>query len=152
MKTIITLLFFASSVGTVAAQGSSLSIPMSVLNSFTTLYPDIRDVRWDQDEMSYEASFKLKNKKVFLSFDENGYVNEVKNELIAFEVPSGIKSMLETNYPDWNMNKALHVSVNGNGYYEMILGKKGDADKGEGQEGITLVFDHTGKLILTVID
>lgn len=152
MKTIMAFFLVALSVGTVAAQGSSLTIPMNVLNSFTSLYPDIRDVRWDQDEMSYEASFKVRNKKISLSFDENGYVNEVKNELIAFEVPTGMKSMVESKYPEWHISKALHVSVNGKGYYEMILDKKGEIDKGEGEEGLTLVFDHSGKLILTVVE
>lgn len=154
MKKILTIIITAFTVSTGLAQGSSMTVPMSVLNSFTTLYPDIKDVRWDHDEINYEASFKVKNKRMSLLFDENGYVNEVKNELIAFEVPSGIKSLIESRYADWHISKALHVSVNGNGYYEMILDKK-STRKEEGDnkdEGLTLVFDQNGQLVLKVIE
>ncbi|MEO5979885.1 MAG: hypothetical protein ABIS36_13375 [Chryseolinea sp.] len=135
------LLSFVSVVS--FAQGKSIIIPSSVLHSFTGLYPEIKDVQWNYDEPNYEASFRLRNKTVTMFFDESGYISEVKNELQLFELPIDVSNLIGRKYSGWHIEKATHIDMNGTAYYETIVKKE--------TESVTLVFDRTGGLMLTVM-
>jgi hypothetical protein len=134
--TLLTLLASVSLAQTVA-------IPATVLQSFTSLYPEVKEVVWNNNDESYEASFKLRNKGVALYFDENGYVNEVKNEIMLFELPGPVINLMARDYPDWRVGKAMHVDVNGTAYYETVVEKE--------KKSVTLVFDRCGALMMKVI-
>lgn len=124
-------------------QGKSVTIPSPVLHSFMALYPEIKEVQWNYDEPNYQASFKLRNKLVTMFFDESGYISEVKNEIQLFELPIDVSNLIERKYVGWRIDKATHIDMNGTAYYETVV-KKDD-------EAVTLVFDRTGGLMLTVM-
>lgn len=124
-------------------QGALASIPTPVMQSFTALYPNVKDVAWDYNEPNYEARFKVRNKGMMLMFDESGSVSEIKNEMPVVELPTLVKSYIENHYRGWHISKALHVRVNEEPFHETYLVK--------GKEEITLVFDKTAKLLVTVL-
>ena len=124
-------------------QGKSVMIPSSVLHSFTGLYPQIKDVQWSYEEPNYEATFKLRTKVVTMFFDESGYISEVKNEIQLFELPIDVNHLIGTKYVGWRIDKATHIDMNGTAYYETVVRKE--------NESVTLVFDRTGGLMLTML-
>ena len=144
---VVTLLslsaLYATAQDFTAAVSMGVTIPSPVLQSFTSLYPDIKDVNWDYNEPNYQASFKLRNKRMFLMFDEGGSVNEVKNEIMLVELPTYVGTLIARDYQGWHITKAMHIDVDGTDYYETAIEKE--------KESMTLVFDHTGGLMITVM-
>jgi hypothetical protein len=143
MKTLIGIALLMLTTTLVKAQGALASVPSPVMQSFTALYPNVKDVAWNYNEPNYEARFKLRNKGMMLMFDESGSVSEIKNEVPAIELPATVRSFIETNYRGWSFVKSMYVVVNSDPYHEAYL-KKGD-------EEVTLVFDRNAQLLLTVI-
>lgn len=126
----------------VKAQGALASVPSPVMQSFTALYPNVKDVAWNYNEPNYEARFKLRNKGMTLMFDESGSVSEIKNEVPAIELPGTVRSFVESNYRGWQLAKSMYVVINNEPYHETYLRK--------GEEEVTLVFDRNAQLLMTV--
>lgn len=127
----------------VKAQGSLASIPTPVMQSFTALYPNVKEVDWDYNEPNYEARFKVRNKGMLLMFDQSGSVSEIKNEIQVVDLPGTVRTYVENNYRGWHVAKALHVVVNDEPFHETYLRK--------GEEEVTLVFDRNASLLVTVL-
>jgi len=142
MKTLLGLLLLVLTTSMVKAQGALASIPTPVMQSFTALYPTVKDVAWNYNEPIYEARFKVRNKGMMLLFDESGSVSEIKNEIPIVDLPATVTDYVENNYRGWQLVKALHVIVNDEPYHEAYLQK--------GTEEITLVFDRNAFLLVTV--
>jgi hypothetical protein len=143
MKTLIGILLLVLTASMVKAQGALASIPTPVMQSFTALYPNVKDVAWNYNEPIYEARFKVRNKGMMLLFDESGSVSEIKNEIPTVDLPPTVMDFVENNYRGWQLVKALHVVVNEEPFHEAYLRK--------GTEEITLVFDRNAFLLVTVI-
>ena len=143
MNTLIGVALLMMTCTITKGQGALASIPSPVMQSFTALYPNVKDVAWDYNEPNYEARFKLRNKGMMLMFDESGSVSEIKNEIPAGELPGTVRSFVENSYRGWFITKAMHIIVNDEPYHEANLRK--------GNDEITLVFDRNAKLLVTVI-
>jgi hypothetical protein len=143
MKTSIGIALLLLTVTLAKAQGSLASIPTPVMQSFTALYPNVQEVAWNYNEPNYEARFKVRNKGMMLMFDESGSVSEIKNEVPAVELPSTIRSYVDSHYRGWTLVKSMHVIVNDDPYHETYLKKD--------NEEITLVFDRNAQLLVTII-
>ena len=143
MKTTIGIALLLLTATMVKAQGTLASIPTPVMQSFTALYPNVREVAWDYNEPNYEARFKVRNKGMMLMFDESGSVNEIKNEVPAVELPSTVRSYVDSHYRGWTLVKSMHVIVNDDPYHEVYLKKD--------TEDVTLVFDQNAQLLVTII-
>ena len=143
MKTLIGIAILLLTGTLVKAQGALASIPTPVMQSFTALYPNVKDVAWNYNEPNYEARFKVRNKGMMLMFDVSGSVSEIKNEVPAVELPGTVRNYVETHYRGWQLVKSLYVIVNDDPYHETYL-KKGD-------EEVNLVFDRNAKLLVTVV-
>ncbi|HTF20090.1 MAG TPA: PepSY-like domain-containing protein [Chryseolinea sp.] len=143
MKTLIGIAVLMLTATLAKAQGTMASIPTPVMQTFTALYPTVKDVAWNYNEPNYEARFKVRNKGMMLMFDESGSVSEIKNEVPAVELPGTVRNYVETHYRGWQLAKSMHVIVNEEPYHEAYLRK--------GEEEITLVFDRNAQLMVTVI-
>lgn len=144
MKTLVGIFVLMAGGTMTMAQGALVaSIPTPVMQSFTAMYPNVKDVAWDYNEPNYEARFKVRNKGMMLMFDETGSVHEVKNEVPAVELPGTVREYLRDKYGDWHLAKAMHVVVNEEPYHEAYLQK--------GKEEVILVFDRNAQLFVTVL-
>ncbi|HTE30443.1 MAG TPA: hypothetical protein VK666_08725 [Chryseolinea sp.] len=141
MKKLMTAAMFTLSG--FASMGQSIAIPIPVLNAFATRYPGINEVAWDYNEPDYQVSFKFQNKAMLLTFDETGVVNEVKNEIMMFELPVDVNNLIAREYPGWRVGKAMHIDMKGTAYYETVVEKE--------KTLVTLVFDRTGELMIKMI-
>src|SRR6478752_2045604 len=94
MKTVIGIFLLVITSGIVKAQGALASIPSPVMQSFTALYPNVKDVAWNYNEPIYEAHFKVRNKGMMLMFDESGSVSEIKNEIQIGDLPASVRNFV----------------------------------------------------------
>lgn len=140
---ILFLVMITLFAGTVKAQDEGDEIPQNVVDAFEALYPKIKNVSWDFDELSYEASFKLDGKVMSLVFDELGYVNQVKNEIKQYELPVHVGQLLTKEYSGWRLGKASHIDSFGTDYYETVVEKE--------HETVILVFNQQGGLMIKLI-
>ena len=143
MKTLIGVAILMLTGTLVRAQGAMASVPTPVMQTFTALYPNVKDVAWKYNEPNYEARFKLRNKGMMLMFDAKGSVSEIINEVSTVELPGTVRSYVDTHYRGWHVAKSMHVIVNEEPYHEAHLRK--------GEEEITLIFDRNAQLLATVI-
>lgn len=135
------LIFFVSLA--TAQDNEEGQVPTTVMEAFCVLYPRMKEVAWQYREPNFEASFKLNEKNISLLFDENGYVNEVKSEIMEFEVPIDINVFLGKEYPGWKVDKVSHIDANGTAYYEAVVEKE--------EQTIVLVFNRSGGLMIKLI-
>src|SRR5690242_12832102 len=135
---IAALIFFGGVA--VAQEATTCHVPRPVKEAFSCLYPDIKIVNWEFDELNYTASFKLDGKAIALLFDEMGSVVEVKNEIKLFELPLDVNQLLRKEYADWHLGKASQIDASGTSYFEAVVQKE-DAT-------MVLVFNQHGGLLL----
>jgi hypothetical protein len=149
MKTLLaaSLILLSSAVTVAQSTGisiaQSITIPATVLKNFSSRYPQASEVIWSYNEPEYEASFTLDNRSFSMSFDEEGEINIVKNEILRVELPSYVNTLIAREYPGWHVGKALRIDNNGSAYYETVVQKE--------KESVTLVFDRTGDLMIKVL-
>ena len=139
---IISLLTLFASIAT-AQEKDEVQVPSNVMEAFSILYPKMNDVAWQYREPNFEASFKLDKRNISLSFDEEGFVTEVKNEIRAFELPMDVNNLLVRKYSGWKIDKASHIEAHGAVYYETVVEKEAQT--------LVLVFDREGDLMMKVI-
>ena len=141
MKTIIAIAAFVFFGGVAVAQEvTQIQVPEPVDKAFNCLYPGIKSVSWDFDEVNYSASFRLDGKAVSMLFDESGSVVEVKNEIKLYELPLDVNDLLKKDYSDWRIGRASQINSNGTSYFETVVEKE--------EETMVLVFNQHGGLLL----
>ena len=118
-------------------------IPQSVIEAFTCLYPTIKNVNWEVEDVDYSASFKLDGKIVSLVFNEYGDVTRVKNEIKLYELPLDVNHLISKEFADWTIGKASFIDSNGTAYYEAVVQKE--------QQTMVLVFNRHGGLLIKVM-
>ena len=144
LKVGVTISLLTLFVSIAAAQGNDeVQVPANVLEAFNILYPKMNDVAWHYREPDFEANFKLDKRDISLSFDEEGFVTEVKNEIREFELPTDVNNLLVKKYSGWKIDKASHIEANGTVYYETVVEKEAQT--------LVLVFDREGDLMMKVI-
>lgn len=121
----------------------SLEIPLSVAEAFNCLYPNIKLVNWEFDDVNYTASFKLDGKVIALLFDERGSIVETKNEIKLFELPPDVNDLIAKEYSGWRIGKATHIDSQGTAYYETVVEKN--------EQTMVLVFNNRGGLLMKVL-
>ena len=144
MKKIVAIAAFLFFGGVAVAQeATTVQVPRPVQEAFSCLYPGIKLVNWEYDEINYTASFKVDGKAMALLFDELGYVVETKNEIKLFELPLDVNQLLTKEYSDWHIGKASQIDASGTSYFETVVQKE-DAT-------MVLVFNQHGGLLLKML-
>ena len=138
---IAALIFFGGVA--VAQEAATCHVPRPVKEAFSCLYPDIKLVNWEFDEVNYTASFKFDGKSMALLFDEMGAIVEIKNEIKFFELPLDVNQLIKKEYSDWHIGKASQIDASGTSYFEAVVQKE-DAT-------MVLVFNQHGGLLLKML-
>jgi hypothetical protein len=124
----------------VAQEATEVQVPEPVKDAFSCLYPGVKSVSWEFDEINYSASFNLDGKAVSMLFDEYGSLVEVKNEIKFYELPLDVNHLLKEKYSDWHIGSASRINSNGTAYFETVVEKE--------EETLVLVFNQHGGLLL----
>lgn len=85
MKTTITLLLLATLCLTTA---NAQQAPDNIVNAFAKLYPDAKNIEWEQEDGKYEASFKKKGREISIIFNADATVVATETEIKVSALPA----------------------------------------------------------------
>jgi hypothetical protein len=116
-------------------------VPEKVLSAFSQKFPEAKKVAWEmEDEIEWEAEFKMEDIEYSANFNMNGDWIETEYEIKESAIPSNIRSILDQNFTDYEIEKAEIA--------ETTLGKSYEFEIEVGEEEFDVVIDSNGKLIV----
>lgn len=74
--------------------------PKEVLQSFSTMYPNAKEVTWEHDEDTWEAEFMSNGHEVSVDYTEAGGWVETETTLHRSEVPAIVAEGIFKQYPN----------------------------------------------------
>ncbi len=117
------------------------SVPEAVKQSFTKLYPNIVDVKWEMEEGNYEAKFKQNKEKTDLLFDTSGKLIQTETKLSsANDLPAAITATLKKDFSGYEFEDFEKIiTAEGKELYEVEAEMK--------EKEYELLFDASGLLV-----
>ncbi len=140
MKKLMIVALLILAIGQVNAQKIKESeVPKVVKDAFMKAYPAAKDVKWDKEDGSFEASFDLSKKDMSVLLDDMGMIKEVETEIAKSELPQAIQETLKKDYAGYKIEETAKIVSNGVTTYE--------AEVEKGEKTFELIFDSNGKLL-----
>ncbi len=140
MKKLMIVALFGLMVSQVSAQKIKESeVPKVVKDAFMKAYPAAKDVKWDKEDGSFEASFDLSKKDMSVLLDDMGMIKEVETEIAKSELPQAMQETLKKDYAGYKIEETAKIVSNGVTTYE--------AEVEKGEKTVELIFDNNGKLL-----
>lgn len=109
-------------------------VPQNVLDAFSKQYPGVQ-ADWEKEMGNYEASFEKGKHEVSVSYDPQGNMLEMEEEIDVSEAPLEIKAYADQHYHKSISEMYRIKTASGIIIYEAELGN------------VELVFDAQGKFI-----
>ena len=124
---IVMSIIFALGAGTITAQQMTKGdeVPVSIKNAFKKDYPQVKKVKWDDEDGKYEAEFKLNNKDRSVTYGKTGMKEETETSLKVTELPKNIISYVAQKNYGKIKEAAKIVKADGSVVYEAEV-KSGD--------------------------
>ena len=140
MKKLMMIALLGLMVSQVSAQKIKESeVPKVVKDAFMKAYPAAKDVKWDKEDGSFEASFDHNKKDMSVVLDEAGMVKEIETEIAKSELPKAALEVLKKDYADYKIEETAKIVSKGITTYE--------AEVEKGEKTFELIFDSNGKLL-----
>ena len=142
---ILGAVLFASVIGSgIYAFGTNIDAPIKVKEAFAKKFPKVKKVKWEKESNSeWEVEFKIKGMEYSANFLEDGTWKETEHEIKRNEIPSTIKTTLDTEFPGYKIEESEISETPEGSVYEFSL------EKGELNTEITI--DMNGKVVSKVI-
>lgn len=115
-------------------------LPQAVFEAFSNAYPDAEDVEWELEDGYYEVEFEMGNYEIEVTYDLNGNVIEIEEEIDPATLPENIRTYISTNYPDSEIEEAEMITDDDGVFYEVEIETAND-------EELELLFDEDGNFI-----
>jgi|GEM_PF-1858955 len=113
-------------------------IPKTVQKAFQKLYPDVAEVKWDQEnEETFEASFQVDSVAISIVIDKTGKLLETETYLSAGALPDTVRAFVQINYPECQISEAARI-VDSEGVVTY------EAEVGNDSTKVDLMFDVAG--------
>lgn len=129
------LIFVSISLCLNAQKLSEKAVPEAVKAAFKTKYPAVSKVKWEKENLNYEAEFEENEIESSALLDTSGKILEIESEISQNQLPDAIQSYLK-NHPNEKIKEVAEIiDFNGVITYEVEL-KSGDK-----------IFDTNGNLI-----
>lgn len=124
---IVMSVIFALGAGTITAQQMTKGgeIPVNIKNAFKKEYPQVKKVKWDDEDGKYEAEFKLNNKDMSVTYSAKGLKEETETSLKVAELPKNVISYIAQKKYGKIKEAARIVKADGAVVYEAEV-KSGD--------------------------
>lgn len=138
-KLIVGVTFLFLQYATMAQENNQVhTVPADVIEAFSMLYPNIKEVNWENKDQDYEARFS--NTKInYLLFDKEGNLKQVKIEILESELPTEAKKAIDKEYFEWKKEKYDRIEKMGTTTFEVEVSNGG--------QFIVLIFDSHGILL-----
>jgi hypothetical protein len=137
MKMVISLLCLATLIGFgCKPTEAKVDVPAAVLAKFNTLYPDVKNAKWEKEENRYDAEFKVNGVETEVQFQPDGNLFLTETEIEVSALPAGVTDYVNQNMPGKKIAEASKlVSVDGIVTYEAEV------------DHTDYIFDGTGVFI-----
>lgn len=76
------------------------STPESVLHSFSSMFPNAKEVEWEHDEDTWEAEFTSNEHEISVEYTEAGGWIETETTLYRSEVPAPVVEGIYKQFPN----------------------------------------------------
>jgi hypothetical protein len=143
MKTIIMLLLaaFVMSHTTSAQKMTTDQVPAAVVSGFVAKFPGVTKQTWEREnEMEYEANFKLNGVETSASFDPAGKWLETETEIKTSALPAPIQKAVSKDFAGYKINEASKIeSAKDGSCFEAEIEK--------GEESYDVVYTPDGKML-----
>lgn len=105
-------------------------IPMNVVNTFNTMYPNAIHVEWDREGVLYEAEFIMNGSEYSALFQNDGtwVRTEMDVNLRNSPLPEAVSSYISSNYSGWTIDDVDFIQTPADEYYVIELEKRGNQD------------------------
>ncbi|MEO8664887.1 MAG: PepSY-like domain-containing protein [Ignavibacteria bacterium] len=149
MKTLIfAILITGIALNANAQKLKESNVPSAVKTTFSSMYPGVKNVKWEKEDGKYEAGFEENKIETSVLFDANGIYTQKEVEIPVSELPDAIKNYVSANLSGKKIKEASKITeANGSISYEAEIGnqdyifdqsgnllKKESGEKGEGKE------------------
>lgn len=139
MKLVLTFLGILFSIPLIIAQHhEAVTIPDAVMDRFTLLYPDARNIEWQFIKENYKADFKNEKATTMALIAWDGVVLKTETEIKTTALPETAIDYLAENFPEEKIEQATIIEdKDGTITFEAALDK------------VDLTFDCTGQVLAT---
>jgi len=111
-------------------------IPQAVKSVFYSKYPNVKDVKWDNEDDNYEASFDVNRVNNSILFSQDGKIIETEVEIEISQLPINVSDYLKKHYKNQKIKEVAKITTDkGIIIYEAEI------------HGKDLLFDENGNLI-----
>lgn len=87
-----------------------VNVPASIETKFASLYPNVKEVEWEQTKAEFEAEFEVDEKEMSASFDSNGNLIETESQISFSELPATINEQLKEFIEDGKVKKVAKIT------------------------------------------
>lgn len=123
MKNLIFLIALVLGFGFTAI--SQVEVPANVKDGLTKKFPTATKVKWEKEnDVEFEASFKLDGKSMSANFDTQGKWLETEWEIRIKELPETVVNAVTDKYPGFKIDVAEYCETPDFTGYEMEIEKK----------------------------
>lgn len=111
-------------------------VPSAVKTSFSTMYPDVKTVKWENENGKFEAEFDQNNIETSSLFDANGTFVQKEVEIQVSELPDAVRNYVSSNLSGKKIKEASKITeASGSITYEAEI------------NNTDYIFDQSGKLL-----
>ncbi|MBS1558069.1 MAG: PepSY-like domain-containing protein [Bacteroidetes bacterium] len=119
-----------------AQQTKETGVPAHIKSAFAKAYPQAKNVKWDNEEGKYEASFKADGVDHSVLYETNGSVFQTETSIAIAHLPNEVAEYVKTHYKNEKIKEAAKIiSADGSLTYEAEI------------KGYDLIFDEHGKFV-----
>ncbi len=139
MKLVLTFLSILLSIPVLSAQpNETITVPDAVMDQFTLLYPDARNIDWQIIKENYKADFKNDKATTMALIAWDGVLLKTETEIKTTALPETAIDYLTQNFPEKKIEQASIIEdKEGVITFEAVLDK------------VDLTFDCTGQILAT---
>ena len=140
-KTVILIGILALIVGVNAQDLREADVPAAVKTKFVSMYPNVTKVKWEMENLKYEAEFKENNVETSVLFEAAGTHVQTEVEIPVSSLPAGVNSYAAKNLAGKKISEAVQITnADGTVSYEAEIG------------GPDYLFDANGNFLKSETD
>ncbi len=96
-------------------------VPSVVLNAFQSKFANATDVEWELKGDDYKAEFEIGKRDHDVWIDKSGNIKKHKEDFPKSELPAAIKQKLQSDFPNYKIDDADKVEMEGKVFYQIEL-------------------------------
>jgi hypothetical protein len=116
-------------------------VPVLVQSSFEKAYPEVKKIKWEKEDVNFEAQFEIKEVNFTVVLNSDGKILETEEEIKVNQLSKNIEAYVAKNYPNKKIIAAAKITDSKN-----ILTFEAEI------KGKDLIFDTKGNFVKEVND